>query len=222
MVRSFHRRAADLPAIIPVFPLDAALLLPHGELPLNIFEPRYLNMVDDALAGERLIGMVQTRAGASPFGPNLARVGCLGRLTAFSETVDERYLVTLTGICRFSVAEELASQTPYRQVRADYAAFAGDLRPMADDDGFDRLRFLAALKAYLDRRGLAMEDWESPKSAAAESLVNGLAMVLPFSPGEKQALLEAPSLAERREALIALMEIDAAPGSREDEPPIFN
>src|ERR1700722_7653413 len=148
MVRSFHRRAADLPAIIPVFPLDAALLLPHGELPLNIFEPRYLNMVDDALAGERLIGMVQTRAGLSPFGPNLARVGCLGRLTAFSETVGERYLIPLTGLCRFPIAEELATQTPYRQVRADYAAFAGDLRPMADDDGFDRLRFLAALKAY--------------------------------------------------------------------------
>ncbi|HEX4199148.1 MAG TPA: LON peptidase substrate-binding domain-containing protein [Caulobacteraceae bacterium] len=221
MARTYPRKAADLPAVIPVFPLDAALLLPHGELPLNIFEPRYLNMVDDALAGERLIGMVQTRSGLSPFGPNLARVGCVGRLTSFSETVDERYLITLTGLCRFTVAEELGAQTPYRQVRADFSPFAGDLRPLADDDGFDRLRFLAALKAYLDRRGLAMEDWESPKSAAAESLVNGLAMVLPFTPGEKQALLEAPSLAERREALIALMEIDAAPGPREDEPPLL-
>jgi Lon protease-like protein len=222
MVRGSHRKIADLPAIIPIFPLDAAMLLPHGELPLNIFEPRYMNMIDDALAGERLIGMVQTRAGASAFGRNLARVGCLGRLTSFSETVDERYLITLTGLCRFTVAEELTVQTPYRQVRADYAEFGADLRPMADDDGFDRLRFLAALKAYLDRRGLAMEDWESPKSAAAESLVNGLAMVLPFSPSEKQALLEAPSLSERREALIALMEIDAAPDPREDEPPILN
>jgi uncharacterized protein len=221
MVRGSHRKIADLPAIIPVFPLDA-MLLPHGELPLNIFEPRYLNMVDDALAGERLIGMVQTRAGTGTFGRNLARVGCLGRLTSFSETVDERYLITLTGLCRFTIAEELVVQTPYRQVRADYADFAADLRPMADDDGFDRLRFLAALKAYLDRRGLAMEDWESPKSAAAESLVNGLAMVLPFSPGEKQALLEAPSLSERREALIALMEIDSAVDPREDEPPILN
>ncbi len=221
MVRGSHRKVTDLPAIIPIFPLDA-MLLPHGELPLNIFEPRYMNMIDDALAGERLVGMVQTRAGGGPFGRNLARVGCLGRLTSFSETVDERYLITLTGLCRFTVAEELTVQTPYRQVRADYADFGADLRPMADDDGFDRLRFLAALKAYLDRRGLAMEDWESPKSAAAESLVNGLAMVLPFSPGEKQALLEAPSLSERREALIALMEIDSAVDPREDEPPIFN
>jgi hypothetical protein len=221
MARTYPRKAADFPAVIPIFPLDAALLLPHGELPLNIFEPRYLNMVDDALAGERLIGMVQTRSGLSQFGPNLARVGCVGRLTSFSETVDERYLITLTGLCRFTVAEELSVQSPYRQVRADFAPFGGDLRPLADDDGFDRLRFLAALKAYLDRRGLAMEDWESPKSAAAESLVNGLAMVLPFTPGEKQALLEAPSLSERREALIALMEIDAAPGPREDEPPIL-
>jgi Lon protease-like protein len=221
MARTYARKAADLPAVIPIFPLDAALLLPHGELPLNIFEPRYLNMIDDALAGERLIGMVQTRSGLGGFGPNLARVGCVGRLTSFSETVDERYLITLTGLCRFTVAEELSVQSPYRQVRAEYAAFGGDLRPLADDDGFDRLRFLAALKAYLDRRGLAMEDWESPKSAAAESLVNGLAMVLPFTPGEKQALLEAPSLSERREALIALMEIDAAPGPREDEPPLL-
>ena len=221
MPRTYPRKAADLPAVIPIFPLDAVLLLPHGELPLNIFEPRYLNMVDDALAGQRLIGMVQTRSGLGSFGPNLARVGCVGRLTSFSETVDERYLITLTGLCRFTVAEEFAAQTPYRQVRADYAAFGGDLRPLADDDGFDRLRFLAALKAYLDRRGLAMEDWESPKAAAAESLVNGLAMVLPFTPGEKQALLEAPSLSERREALIALMEIDAAPGPREDEPPLL-
>jgi uncharacterized protein len=193
--------------------------LPHGELRLNIFEPRYLNMVDDALAGERLIGMVQTRTGTGPHGPVLARVGCLGRLTSFIETVDERYLITLTGLCRFTIAEELSPKTPYRQVRAAYDEFATDLRPMTEDEGFDRLRFLAALKAYLDRRGLSMEDWESPKSAAAESLVNGLAMALPFSPGEKQALLEAPSLAERREALIALMEIDAAADPREDDSP---
>ena len=219
MLRGSHRKTADLPAIIPVFPLDSVLLLPHGELRLNIFEPRYLNMVDDALAGERLIGMVQTRPGQGAFGPNLARVGCLGRLTTFAETVDERYLITLTGLCRFTVAEEGAAKTPYRQVQAAYEAFAADLRPMSDDDGFDRLRFLAALKAYLDRLGLSMEDWEAPKSAAAESLVNGLAMALPFDPREKQALLEAPSLAERREALIALMEIDAASATDEDEPP---
>jgi len=219
MMRTSHRKAADLPAVIPVFPLDEALLLPHGQLPLNIFEPRYLNMVDDALAGERMIGMIQTIAGAAPRGPNRAHVGCLGRLTSFTETVDERYLITLSGLCRFEVVEELAAATPYRQVRAAYASFEDDLKPARNDDGFDRLRFLAALKAYLDRRGLSMEDWEAPKTAPAESLVNGLAMMLPFDAAEKQALLEAASLSERREALIALMEIDAAQDPREDEPP---
>jgi len=220
VVQGPRRRIADLPEVIAVFPLDAALLLPHGELPLNIFEPRYLNMVDDALAGERLIAMIQTAPGAGPRGPNLARVGCLGRLISFTETQDGRYLITLRGLCRFTVAEELAATTPYRQVRADYADYPDDLRPMGDDDGFDRLRFLAALKGYLDRRGLSMEDWEAPKTAPAESLVNGLAMMLPFTPGEKQALLEAATLGERREALITLMEIDAAAGAREDEPPL--
>jgi len=220
MIRSTHRKLADLPAVILVFPLDGALLLPHGQLPLNIFEPRYLNMVDDALAGERMIAMIQTAAGLGERGPNLARIGCLGRLTSFTETVDERYLITLTGVCRFAVAAELETATPYRQVRPDYAPFESDLHPASGEEGFDRLRFLAALKAFLDRRGLAMDDWEAPKTAPAENLVNGLAMMLPFSAGEKQALLEAADLNERREALIALMEIDAAEEVREeDEPP---
>ncbi len=219
MVQGPRRRIADLPEVIPVFPLDAVLLLPHGELPLNIFEPRYLNMVDDALAGERLIAMVQTSPGAGARGPNLARVGCLGRLISFTETPDGRYLITLRGLCRFAVGAEVTTDTPYRQVRPDYEGFGDDLRPMGDDDGFDRLRFLAALKSYLDRRGLNMEDWEAPKTAPAESLVNGLAMMLPFGAAEKQALLEAASVSERREALIALMEIDAAETGAEDEPP---
>ncbi len=219
MIRTSHRKAADLPAVIPVFPLEVVLLLPHGQLPLNIFEPRYLNMVDDALAGDRMIGVIQTVSGSASRGPNLARIGCLGRLSSFTETVDERYLITLTGLCRFAVVEELGVTTPYRQVRAAYAAFEDDLKPERDDDGFDRLRFLAALRAYLDRRGLSMDDWESPKTAPAESLVNGLAMMLPFDAGEKQALLEAATLAERREALIALMEIDAAADPRDDAPP---
>ena len=219
MIRSTHRKLADLPAVIPVFPLDEALLLPHGQLPLNIFEPRYLNMVDDALAGERMIAMIQTAQGLGESGPNLARIGCLGRLTSFAETVDERYLITLTGVCRFAILEELDAPTPYRQVRADYAAFEGDLRPENGEQGFQRNRFLHALKAFLDRRGLSMDDWEAPKSAPVENLINGLAMMLPFSVGEKQALLEALTLAERRDALIALLEIDAAEDLREDEPP---
>ena len=176
-------------------------------------------MVDDALAGERMIAMIQTAPGAGARGPNLARIGCLGRLTSFAETVDERYLITLTGLCRFSVAEDLPTPTPYRQVNAKYAPFELDLHPASGEEGFDRLRFLAALKAYLDHRGLSMDDWETPKTAPVEHLVNGLAMMLPFSAGEKQALLEAATLIERREALIALMEIDAAEDLREDDPP---
>ena len=220
MIRSTHRKLADLPAVIPVFPLDEALLLPHGQLPLNIFEPRYLNMVDDALAGERMIAMIQTSQGLGERGPNLARIGCLGRLTSFAETVDERYLITLTGVCRFAVAAELDIETPYRQVRPDYAPFEIDLHPADGDVGFQRMRFLQALRAYLDRRELSMDDWEAPKSAPVENLINGLAMMLPFSVGEKQALLEAPTLAERRDALMALLEIDAAEEDRpEDEPP---
>ncbi|HKT55077.1 MAG TPA: LON peptidase substrate-binding domain-containing protein, partial [Caulobacteraceae bacterium] len=195
------------------------LLLPHGRLPLNVFEPRYLNMVDDALCSARMIGMVQTKPGSGLAAPNLASVGCLGRITSFAETEDERYLITLSGVCRFRVVEELEAATPYRQVLADYGAFEADLKPMVDDDGFDRLRFLGALRNYLVRKGLSIEDWDGAKSAPAESLVNSLAMVLPFGVREKQALLEAPTFSERREALIALMEIDSLAGGREDEPP---
>jgi Lon protease-like protein len=217
MVAGAYRKAVDLPRVIPVFPLDGALLLPHGQLPLNIFEPRYLNMVDDAMAADRLIGMIQTRAGGDPARPSLAAVGCLGRITSFAETSDGRYVITLTGVCRFAVGEELTLRLPYRQVQASYTAFEADLQAPADDDGFDRVRFLRALKAYLERRLLDI-DWEMAKSAPAEALVNSLAMALPFEPSEKQALLEAVTLADRRSTLIALLEIDTAGRSGEDEP----
>jgi Lon protease-like protein len=205
-----YRKAVDLPQAIPVFPLDGATLLPGGTLPLNIFEPRYLNMVDDAMAGERIIGMIQTRPGGDAERPFLAPVGCAGRITAFTETSDGRYLITLTGLSRFRALEELSAPTPYRQVRADFMAYEDDLRPARDDDGFDRLKLLNALKAYLELRQLDL-DWETAKQAPAESLINSLAMALPFDPPEKQALLEAADLAERRAALIALLEIDASP-----------
>src|SRR5436190_4502545 len=208
------RKTSDLPQVIPVFPLDGALLLPHGTLPLNIFEPRYLNMIDDALAAERVIGMVQTVNGGSRDRPQLAQVGCLGKITSFAETPDGRYLVSLTGLCRFGVGQEILVQTPYRQLRAEYGAFASDLRPLMDDDGFDRIHFLTALKAYLDHRQLEI-DWEAAREAPGEALVSSLAMALPFDNAEKQALLEAGTLSERRQALIALLEIDA---TDDDEP----
>jgi Lon protease-like protein len=212
-------RIDDLPKVIPVFPLDGAILLPGGALPLNIFEPRYLNMVDDALAGERLIGMIQT-AGGSATRPALAGVGCVGKITAFSETGDGRYLITLTGVARFSVERELLVHTPYRQVMPDYSAFENDLGAIGDDDddGFDRVPFLDALRVYLEARGMEI-DWTTAGEAPCEALVNSLAMALPFDTAEKQALLEAADAAERRSALITLLQIDAAAPSDDDEPP---
>ena len=220
MASGSFRKAADLPQVIAVFPLDGALLLPHAHLPLRIFEPRYLNMIDDAMGSERMIGMVQTLAGGEPERPRLAKVGCLGRITSFAETSDDCYLITLTGMCRFAVGEELPARLPYRQVRAGYGRFEADLRSLQDDDGFDRIRFLRALKPYLERRALDV-DWEAAKTAAGEALVNSLSMLLPFDPAEKQALLEAETLSDRREALIALMEIDSIGRSGEDEPTIL-
>jgi hypothetical protein len=218
MVAGAYRRAADLPQVIPVFPLDEVLLLPHGQLPLNIFEPRYLNMVDDAMAAERVIGMIQTLPGGDRERPSLAAIGCLGRITRFTETSDGRYLITLTGLCRFSVRTELSAPTPYRQIRVDYMRFDADLKASGDDDGFDRMLLLRALRAYLERRSLEV-DWEAAKTAPGEALINSLAMLLPFDAAEKQALLEAMTLSERREALIALMEIDAAGSADDDTPP---
>jgi Lon protease-like protein len=208
----------DLPAVVPVFPLEGALLLPRGGLPLNIFEPRYLNMIDDVMAGDRVLGMVSTTAGGTRDRPALAGVGCLGRVTSFSETSDGRYLITLTGLCRFGLADELPVQTPYRQVRADYGRFADDLQAPADDARIDRDRLLDALRAYLDTRGLAIE-WETARSAPAEALVNSLSMALPFGAPEKQALLEAASLPDREAVLVALLEIEAANLGDDDDPP---
>ena len=219
MVASPFKKAQDLPMVVPVFPLDGGLLLPHAQLPLQIFEPRYLNMVDDAMAGERIIGMVQTRPGGDPERPVLQPVGCAGKITAFSETSDGRYLITLTGVSRFALQAELSVMTPYRQVRADFLAYAADLDLIedSDDDGFDRLRLLAALKAFLERRAMDV-DWQTAKAAPAQALVNSLSMALPFDPPEKQALLEAPGPIERRDTLVALMEIDANLSLDDDEP----
>ncbi len=202
-------RAADLPQVIPVFPLSGILLLPRGQLPLNIFEPRYLNMVDDAMAGDRIIGMVQPSGGLSRL-PTLSPVGCAGRITSFNETSDGRYLITLTGVSRFRIAGELPVQTPYRQVRATFAEWEADLTaPPAGEGALDREGLLDALKAYLETRGLDI-DWDTAETAPPEALVNSLAMALPFDPPEKQALLEAADLDRRAEVLTALMQIGAA------------
>jgi Lon protease-like protein len=213
------RRMADLPQVIPVFPLDGALLLPGGELPLQIFEPRYLNMLDDVMGGDRIIGMIQTRAGGDRSRPPLAAVGCAGKVTSFAETSDGRYLITLTGLCRFEPGEELAIPMPYRQVRANYGPFEADL---SDDEkttvsAAARERFAHALKRYLNRRNLDI-DWETANLAPIEALVNSLAMGLPFNPLEKQALLQAPDLTGRFEVLTSLLEIDAAEDGDDESP----
>ena len=208
-------RAEDLPQVIPVFPLDGALLLPHASRPLNIFEPRYLNMLDDAMAAERIIGLVQTIGGLRER-PHLAHIGCAGRVTSFTETPDGRYLVTLTGLARFRVQDELSVQTPYRQARVDFAPFADDLKALPGEGGAERPRLMAVLKRYLEHRGLRI-DWGAVEDAGVEALVNSLAMALPFTAGELQALLEAATLEDRRETLIALLEIDGS--SFDDERP---
>lgn len=211
-------KASDLPQVAPLFPLSGVLLLPRGQLPLNVFEPRYLNMVDDVMGAERCIAVIQTRPGGDRTRPSLAAVGCLGRVTSFAETSDGRYLLTLTGLSRFRLGPELSAPTPYRQARLDYTPFA-DLEEPADEAPEARPDLLAALRAYLERRGLAV-DWEAANAAPVEALVNSLSMALPFEPAEKQALLEAADLEARLETLRALLRMGAAAGEDDDPPSV--
>ncbi len=210
-------RARPLPTEFPIFPLPGAMLLPGGRLPLNIFEPRYLAMVEDALGQGRVIGMIQpdpTRP-ATPTGPGLYRVGCLGRITSFSETEDGRFLITLTGASRFTAGVELEMVRGYRRVRADLARFAADLEPPEPGPGaVPREPLLRALRAYFAHQGFDA-NWEAIDEMDDDPLVTTLAMVCPFEPSEKQLLLEAPTPADRARALLALLEIGAhqpAPG----------
>jgi hypothetical protein len=203
----------ELPATLAVFPLSGTVLLPRGQLPLNVFEPRYLAMVDATLSGSRFIGMIQpVQHEDTTLAPALTKVGCAGRITGYVETDDGRYLVTLTGVCRFRVAEEMLAGTPFRQVRPDYSSFLGDLAGDSAGD-FPRERLLGALKEYLVRRDLKA-DWRSVMSAPPETLVNALAMLCPFEPAEKQALIEARSWPERVDTLVALLEMSAAASPR--------
>ena len=210
-------RAEDLPQVIPLFPLDGALVLPHASRPFNIFEPRYLNMLDDVMAAERIIGMVQTAPGGTPDRPFVAHIGCACRVTSFGEAPDGRYLITLTGLCRFRLIEELPAAMPYRQARVDFLRYAHDLEPLPTDLGEDRQRLMDALNPYLEHRGLRV-DWGALYGAPIAQLVNSLAMALPLEHAELQAILEADDLAARRRTLIALLEIDGAEGGEEPGP----
>ncbi len=204
-----YRKPADLPQTIPIFPLEGAVLYPRGVLALNIFEPRYLNMVDDALGEQRLIGIIQPAVGQErEASPDLAEVGTIGRITTFSETDDGRYLITLTGIARFHFERELAAGTPYRQALVSYDAFAEDFAP-AVDHRIDRDALMKSLKTYAALHGFEV-DWDSVELAPTETVVNVAAQICPFDAVAKQALLETESLDERCRALIALLEWDVA------------
>jgi len=219
-MNAVYRGPADLPETIPVFPLPGALLLPRGQMPLNIFEPRYLEMVDDSLRdGHRLIGMIQpdTAHPGPDEKPNLYRVGCVGRITQLAETGDGRYLIQLTGVARFRIEDELTVATAYRQCRVTYAPFAVDFIARKGEEAVDRKRLLEALNAFLKANNLKA-DWQGIESAPNEALVNALAMMSSYGPAEKQAMLEAPDLKTRAEILIAVTQIELAKG--EDEPPL--
>jgi Lon protease-like protein len=219
-MNAVYRSPGDLPAIVPLFPLSGALLLPRGQMPLNIFEPRYLAMVDEALGGARLIGIIQPDAERiAGSEPNLFSVGCVGRITQIAETGDGRYVLTLTGVCRFRVSEEIGVTTPFRQARVDYAEFVSDFEPRAGEEGTDREGVIEALRAFVEARDLEI-DWDDIHSAPTEALVNALAMMSPFGPREKQALLEAPDLKTRADLLIAITEIELASESDASETPL--
>lgn len=199
-----------LPRTLPLFPLSGAVLLPRGELPLNVFESRYVAMVDDAIAGERLIGMIQPLPGGNgAAAPPLFQIGCAGRLTRFAETGDGRYLITLSGVARFRLVAELEGDTPYRQFEVDYEAFQADLLPGAGENAVDREAMVAMLRSFAEYSKLEI-DWTSIDSAPTETLVNALAMMSPFGANEKQALVEAIDLKTRAETLVALAKLDMA------------
>jgi len=202
----------DLPSVIPVFPLASALLLPRGELPLNIFEPRYLAMIEDSLRTNRMIGMVQPRREGADTPSDLHDVGCLGKITQFAETGDGRLMVTLTGISRFRIAEEPTVLTPYRQCIVTYQEFSQDLGPEGGDVDMDRAGVLRTLRNFAEANRLKI-DWKSIEQTPNEALVNALAMMSPFGPEEKQALLEALTLKVRADVLIAITEIELARGN---------
>ncbi|MFM8747243.1 MAG: LON peptidase substrate-binding domain-containing protein [Aestuariivirga sp.] len=202
-----YRRPEDLPRQIPLFPLAGALLLPRSDLPLNIFEPRYLAMVDDAMSGSRIIGMIQPAAGDEAAGlPALMKVGCLGRITSYAETPDGRMMITLTGVSRFEVVQELDAITPYRQAIVSCHPFAADLASGTGSANVNRPALLKVFRDYLEANQMSA-DWSQVDSAPTEVLVNTLSQLAPYPPQEKQALLEAPDLKTRADVLVALTEV---------------
>ena len=218
------RARAALPEVLPIFPLTGVLLLPRGRLPLNIFEPRYLAMVRDALGGERLIGMVQPSdpqddnrgpRGAGGADPPVYPIGCAGRVTQFSEADDGRFMITLTGVSRFRITDELPVLSGYRRIVPDWRPFEHD-RDVPETPEFDRARLIRGLQSYFAQRQLSA-DWTAVEKAPSEHLVTSLAMACPFAPSEKQALLEAADLSDRAALLTALVEMAAIKPASDDD-----
>lgn len=214
-----YRRAADLPPRIPLFPLRGAILLPRATLPLNIFEPRYLEMLDDVMSGDRLIGIVQPAAGEgtedeeSPLDVSVALrgIGCVGRVTTYQEVEDERLVITLTGVCRYDIVDEAVTDKPYRTASATYDRFTSDLNEGLGEEQVDRSNLLRVLRSYLDANRLEA-DWAAIQRASSEFLINALCVMCPYGPEEKQALLEADDLKSRADVLVALAEMELASG----------
>ncbi len=209
-----YQNAAELPLTLPIFPVSGALLLPRRPIQLTVFEPRYLAMLDDALSGERLIGMIQPSAGddAAGHAPELYPVGCAGRIVQYAEIGDGRCFLTLMGVARFRIGEELTVMTPYRIVRPDYSPFAADFREGAGESDVDRQGLIAALREFAKANDLKI-DWQDVEKAPNEALVNALSMMSPYGAKEKQALLEAADLKSRAEILVAISQIELARGA---------
>lgn len=202
--KSFAPTFESLPETLAVFPLGGVLLLPHGRLPLNIFEPRYLAMVEDALASSRMIGMIQPKNTKEP--PDLYRTGCAGRITEFSETDDGRYLITLTGVCRFNIVEEISGNRAYRRVKPDWSSYQKDME-VPKCSGINRDKLYALLKEYFCQQDITCEHWEKIEHAPDGKLITCLAMICPFDAGEKQALLEAACGQTRAEMFMTMLEM---------------
>lgn len=210
-LNKIYRGPNEMPGVLPVFPLAGALLLPRRPIQLTLFEPRYLAMLDDALAGERLIGMIQPSAGeeAEEPAPELCPIGCVGRIVQYAEIGDDRCFLTLMGVARFRVASEEPTSTPYRLVRADFTDFADDFEEGLGENSVDRSSLVEALRAFADANRIKI-DWDDIEKASNETLVNGLAMLSPYGAKEKQALLEASDLRSRAEILVAISQMELA------------
>jgi Lon protease-like protein len=218
--RGFETRPEDLPASLPIFPLTGVLLLPRGRLPLNVFEPRYLAMIEDALSSDRLVGIIQPSV-ERPTGaePPIYRTGCVGRITSLAEE-DHRYLITLTGICRFDVVEDHLTPRGYRRVTPDWSPYRDDFHETPDGTA-DRPRLIAGLKTFFKRNGIKA-DWDTVSETPDERLVTSLAMICPFGPAEKQTLLQARDAAERARLLTGLIEMAILDPEADGRRPLAN